>query len=79
MREPVLSVSACVEQDEQDNTTIAPFQIFDLSGAKYQLVIPYLIRNLSMLISYSLSNLTTLLLQEKLFQLLSINDIIILC
>ena len=51
MREPVLSVSACVEQDEQDNTTIAPFQIFDLSGAKYQLVIPYLIRNLSMLIS----------------------------
>ena len=34
MREPVLSVSACVEQDEQDNTTIAPFQIFDLSGAK---------------------------------------------
>ena len=23
MREPVLSVSACVEQDEQDNTTIA--------------------------------------------------------
>ena len=52
MREPVLSVSACVEQDEQDNTTIAPFQIFDLSGAKYQLVIPYLIRNLSMLIPY---------------------------
>ena len=40
MCEPVLSVSACVEQDEQDNTTIAPFQIFDLSGAKYQLVIP---------------------------------------
>ena len=29
MREPVLSVSACVEQDEQDNTTTAPFQIFD--------------------------------------------------
>ena len=29
MREPVLSVSACVEQDEQDNTTMAPFQIFD--------------------------------------------------
>ena len=52
MREPVLSVSACVEQDEQDNTTIAPFQIFDLSGAKYQLVIPYLIRNLSMLVIF---------------------------
>ena len=34
MREPVLSVSACVEQDEQDNTTMAPFQIFDLSGVK---------------------------------------------
>ena len=34
MREPVLSVSACVEQDEQDNTTTAPFQIFDLSGVK---------------------------------------------
>ena len=34
MREPVLSVSACVEQDEPSNTTIAPFQIFDLSGAK---------------------------------------------
>ena len=33
-REPVLSVSACVEQDEQDNTTMAPFQIFDLSGVK---------------------------------------------
>ena len=29
MREPVLSVSACVEQDEQDNTTMALFQIFD--------------------------------------------------
>ena len=41
MCEPVLSVSDCVEQDEQNNTTIAPFQIFDLSGAKYQLVIPY--------------------------------------
>ena len=53
-REPVLSVSACVEQDEQDNTTIAPFQIFDLSGAKYQLVIPYLIRNLSMSVQLSL-------------------------
>ena len=25
MREPVLSVSACVEQDEQDNTTMALF------------------------------------------------------
>ena len=36
MRKPVLSESACVEQDEQDNTTIAPFQIFDLSGAKMQ-------------------------------------------
>ena len=34
MRKLVLSVSACVEQDEQDNTTIATFQIFDLSGAK---------------------------------------------
>ena len=34
MREPVLSESTCVEQDEQDNTTIATFQIFDLSEAK---------------------------------------------
>ena len=41
MCEPVLSVSACVKEDKQDNTTIAPFQIFDLSDAKYQLVIPY--------------------------------------
>ena len=36
MCESALSVSACVKQDEQDNTTIAPFQIFDLSGAEMQ-------------------------------------------
>ena len=34
MREAGLSVSAYVEQDEQDNTTIEPFQIFNLSGSK---------------------------------------------